>query len=30
MDLLANIEVNIDFPEYDEDEITISIAKAEM
>ena len=23
MDLLANIEVNIDFPEYDEDEITI-------
>ncbi len=27
MDLLANIEVNIDFPEYDEDEITISKAK---
>jgi tRNA modification GTPase len=24
MDLLANIEVNIDFPEYDEDEITIN------
>lgn len=27
MDILANIEVNIDFPEYDEDEITISDAK---
>lgn len=27
MDLLANIEVNIDFPEYDEDEITISKVK---
>lgn len=27
MDILANIEVNIDFPEYDEDEITISHAK---
>ena len=27
MDLLANIEVNIDFPEYDEDEITISNVK---
>ncbi|MDF2616532.1 MAG: mnmE, partial [Sedimentibacter sp.] len=26
-DILANIEVNIDFPEYDEDEITISDAK---
>jgi len=28
MDLLANIEVNIDFPEYDEDEITIERVKA--
>lgn len=27
IDILANIEVNIDFPEYDEDEITISDAK---
>lgn len=27
MDILANIEVNIDFPEYDEDEITIGRAK---
>lgn len=27
MDLLANIQVNIDFPEYDEDEITISKVK---
>ena len=27
MDLLANIEVNIDFPEYDEDEITIANVK---
>lgn len=27
MDLLANIEVNIDFPEYDEDEITIGNVK---
>jgi len=27
MDLLANIEVNIDFPEYDEDEITIEKVK---
>ncbi len=27
MELLANIEVNIDFPEYDEDEITISKVK---
>ena len=27
MDLLANIEVNIDFPEYDEDEITINKVK---
>jgi len=27
MHILANIEVNIDFPEYDEDEITISDAK---
>jgi len=27
MDLLANIEVNIDFPEYDEDEITIGKVK---
>ncbi len=29
MDLLANIEVNIDFPEYDEDEVTISKVKSE-
>ncbi|MGI5889440.1 MAG: tRNA uridine-5-carboxymethylaminomethyl(34) synthesis GTPase MnmE [Sedimentibacter sp.] len=28
MDLLANIEVNIDFPEYDEDEITIERVKS--
>lgn len=28
MELLANIEVNIDFPEYDEDEITIEKVKA--
>lgn len=27
MQLLANIEVNIDFPEYDEDEVTISRVK---
>lgn len=27
MDLLANIEVNIDFPEYDEDEVTIAKVK---
>jgi len=27
MDLLANIEVNIDFPEYDEDEVTIGKVK---
>lgn len=27
MDILANIEVNIDFPEYDEDEITINKVK---
>ena len=27
MQLLANIEVNIDFPEYDEDEVTIAKAK---
>lgn len=27
MDLLANIEVNIDFPEYDEDEVTIGRVK---
>ncbi|MBP1926293.1 tRNA modification GTPase [Sedimentibacter acidaminivorans] len=27
MDLLANIQVNIDFPEYDEDEMTISKVK---
>lgn len=27
MDLLANIEVNIDFPEYDEDEVTINNVK---
>jgi tRNA modification GTPase len=27
MDLLANIEVNIDFPEYDEDEVTIGNVK---
>ncbi|MGD9568251.1 MAG: tRNA uridine-5-carboxymethylaminomethyl(34) synthesis GTPase MnmE [Sedimentibacter sp.] len=27
MDLLANIEVNIDFPEYDEDEVTINKVK---
>jgi tRNA modification GTPase len=27
MQLLANIEVNIDFPEYDEDEVTISKVK---
>ena len=27
MELLANIQVNIDFPEYDEDEITISRVK---
>ncbi len=27
MDLLANIQVNIDFPEYDEDEMTISKIK---
>ncbi len=27
MELLANIEVNIDFPEYDEDEITINNVK---
>lgn len=27
MDLLANIQVNIDFPEYDEDEITIEKVK---
>jgi len=28
MELLANIEVNIDFPEYDEDEITIERVRA--
>ena len=28
MELLANIEVNIDFPEYDEDEITIGRVKS--
>lgn len=28
MELLANIEVNIDFPEYDEDEITIGKVKS--
>ncbi|HCX61742.1 MAG TPA: tRNA uridine-5-carboxymethylaminomethyl(34) synthesis GTPase MnmE [Clostridiales bacterium] len=27
LDLLANIEVNIDFPEYDEDEVTINKVK---
>lgn len=27
MDLLANIEVNIDFPEYDEDEVTLGKVK---
>lgn len=27
MQILANIEVNIDFPEYDEDQVTISMAR---